>query len=103
MLKEQQIELIGFLRKTYNNIIFVIDPTENLAAKIYIVNEFRENDTSNKYFSFSGYKDISKIIDEASISFNTKERLEEIITSIEMTEIEMKERKFCDKFYWVKF
>jgi hypothetical protein len=37
------------------------------------------------------------------MSFNTRGRLEEIVTSIENTEQVIKERKFCDKFMWVKF
>lgn len=103
MLKKEQLELIAVLNKSYSNIILVVDPTENVETRIYIAGDFRENTESIKYFSITHYRDITQIINESSMSFNTRGRLEEIVTSIENTEQTIKERKFCDKFMWIKF
>lgn len=103
MINTSQLELIQTLNEGYSNIILVIDPTETMQDRVYVAGEFRENTDSVKYFSISRYRDITKIISMNSTFSNSPDAVKSVVTAIENTEQIVKERKFCDKFIWIKF
>lgn len=99
-----QTELLEELAKNYANILIIIDPTGNLRTEVYVASEFRTVEKDTYYCSIRGFKQITDIIDQNSTYVNSVDSVLTVTTAIDhLTQaVSSKERKFSDRFIWIK-
>lgn len=97
-----QFILLEALSEKYSNIIIVIDPTDNLKVEVYEAAEFRYSESGTLFNSINGYRRITEVIDQKSTYVNSPDALGTVTTKINSMIPTLKERKYSNKFIWLK-
>lgn len=99
---KDQFVLLEALSEKYSNIIIVIDTTDNLRTEVYEAAEFRYSESGTLFHSINGYRRITDVIDQNSTYSNSPDALGTVTTKINSMIPILKERKYSNKFIWLK-
>ena len=99
---KQQIELLESLGNDYN-VYVILDRFNIVEPEIYICDEFREAVNNIHFHSLRIYKRITDVISANSTYVNNVNSLGAITTKIDGMDMVVRERKYEESFYWIKF